>query len=241
MGTLLNGIKEIFATSQSTATHLPVCASDGTPQGRISVGDLASVLGVLSDIAKGVFSVRIYNGDANDLDSGCVYITSDAISRHVPVVYSFLITLGPKNGDQAQFCIAAGTPRCYFRASNSGTWKDWQEITGNLPTFYKNYATFQGLVSAITGNINWNGTTHLVAETDNSVDVSTLECGVYSVTHGRKIIGHPSEISTQVTLIIRAAYSGDDKSTLLVPVEAGTGVGIWAKYKDSVASFAKVV
>ena len=45
MGTLLNGIKDIFSTSKTTATHLPVCASDGTPQGRISVGDLASVLG----------------------------------------------------------------------------------------------------------------------------------------------------------------------------------------------------
>lgn len=46
MGTLAAGMKEIFSSAQTTATHLPTCSSDGTPTGRISTSDLASVLGV---------------------------------------------------------------------------------------------------------------------------------------------------------------------------------------------------
>lgn len=131
--------------------------------------------------------------------------------------------------------------RVWMRSGTSSTYTPWAEVAFDYPSFYKNYATFQGLVSAITGDIKWDGTTHLPADADNSIDVSTLGCGLYTVTHGRKIIGHPSEISSQVTLIIRTTYSSPDKSTILIPIEAGTGVGIWAKYKDSIASFAKVV
>ena len=188
--------------------------------------------------------------DINDLTEGMYFSFSTAVIQsllHGPGTtdQEIIIESHPriKNnpyGYQLYYWIHEG--RIWIRHyHNLQGWSSWVEIATGLPSFYKNYATFQGLVSAITGDIKWDGTTHLPADADNSIDVSTLGCGLYTVTHGRKIIGHPSEISSQVTLIIRTTYSSPDKSTILIPIEAGTGVGIWAKYKDSIASFAKVV
>ena len=45
MGTLQNGMKELFQTAQTTPTSLPTCGDDGTPTGHITAKNLANLLG----------------------------------------------------------------------------------------------------------------------------------------------------------------------------------------------------
>lgn len=45
MGTLVNGIKEIFATEKTTGYNVMLCGNDGTPDGHMTMDNLASTLG----------------------------------------------------------------------------------------------------------------------------------------------------------------------------------------------------
>lgn len=45
MGTLVNGIKEIFATAKTTGSNVMLCGNDGTPDGHMTMTNLASALG----------------------------------------------------------------------------------------------------------------------------------------------------------------------------------------------------
>lgn len=45
MGTLVNGIKEIFATAKTTGSNVMLCGNDGTPDGHMAMANLASALG----------------------------------------------------------------------------------------------------------------------------------------------------------------------------------------------------
>lgn len=47
MGTLAEGIKEIFATAKTTGSNVMLCGNDGTPDGHMTMDNLASVLGEL--------------------------------------------------------------------------------------------------------------------------------------------------------------------------------------------------
>ena len=46
MGTLAEGIKEIFATAKTTGSNVMLCGNDGTPDGHMTMDNLASVLGM---------------------------------------------------------------------------------------------------------------------------------------------------------------------------------------------------
>lgn len=45
MGTLAAGIKEIFATANTTGSNVMLCGNDGTPDGHMTMANLASALG----------------------------------------------------------------------------------------------------------------------------------------------------------------------------------------------------
>ena len=45
MGTLTSALKALFSSAKTTGTHVPLVQSDGTPDGCISMNNLASVLG----------------------------------------------------------------------------------------------------------------------------------------------------------------------------------------------------
>lgn len=47
MGTLAEGIKEIFATAKTTGSNVMLCGNDGNPDGHMTMANLASVLGEL--------------------------------------------------------------------------------------------------------------------------------------------------------------------------------------------------
>lgn len=49
MGTLTAGIKEIFSSAKTTGSNVMLCGNDGTPDGHITMQNLASVLGVTID------------------------------------------------------------------------------------------------------------------------------------------------------------------------------------------------
>lgn len=51
MGTLAAGIKEIFATAKTTGSNVMLCGNDGTPDGHMTMANLASVLGALSPLS----------------------------------------------------------------------------------------------------------------------------------------------------------------------------------------------
>ena len=46
MGTLAAGIKEIFETAKTTGSNVMLCGNDGTPDGHMTMANLAGVLGV---------------------------------------------------------------------------------------------------------------------------------------------------------------------------------------------------
>lgn len=154
MGTLINGIKDIFSTSKTTATHLPVCASDGTPQGRISVGDLANVLGDIY-LIKG----QISNIDINTLKINGAYRTVSGITNlpsnlssveGVLVVNDAVFTSG-NHTVTVQTFFSHATNTMYIRHNWYNVWQPWQEVTINMPTFYKNYADLSSLATALGG------------------------------------------------------------------------------------------
>lgn len=149
MGTLVNGIKEIFATSQTTATHLPVCASDGTPQGRISVGDLVSVLG-------GMKYKDVAGLDMNDVTTTGAYSTSST-TQNQPTTYATIIVYNSGgNIVQTAYNIYGSeygsTPHIWSRIRVNGTWASWISINDGIPTFYKNYNDLASLQTALGVN-----------------------------------------------------------------------------------------
>lgn len=154
MGTLINGIKEIFASaSQTSPTNIPTCAADGTPNGNITIANLASVLGEyynhtgmvqdasddLSTIkTPGVYWIRLFDS------TGCPNINGGMLFVMGWQGYKSQLLIGNFNGTERNPCA-------YFRTT--GAWDDtygsWAEITHEMPTFYKDYSTLASLASAL--------------------------------------------------------------------------------------------
>lgn len=148
MGTLAEGIKEIFATAKTTGSNVMLCGNDGTPDGHMTMSNLASVLGVsqyssISDFnnatTKGVFTAwgTPANAPINDTRLWVV-----RVERYVQNA-SYGIS---------QMAYCADDNKMFYRISNiSTTWGDWKEISTDIPTFYKDYSTLASLASAIIG------------------------------------------------------------------------------------------
>lgn len=151
MGALVNGIKDIFSTSQTTATHLPVCASDGTPQGRISVGELANVLGA----TKSVEQITQTTNVDNIKYSCCAGIVCSSQNSTLPngVLYGMFVC-NPTQGAYTCFQTVYqtyGGNNIYVRVfkSNEQEWSEWMVVYTGLATFYKDYSTLAALGSAL--------------------------------------------------------------------------------------------
>ena len=81
MGTLTIALKALFSSAKTTGTHVPLVQSDGTPDGCISMNNLASVLGVKPKSvtlavnnsrqlgSQGLYAVSYNNGQRNALVS----------------------------------------------------------------------------------------------------------------------------------------------------------------------------
>lgn len=207
MGTLANGIKDIFSTSQTTATHLPVCASDGTPQGRISVGDLASVLGVQGKFVKWK---NWTNGlDANNLGIGLAFCGENCIN--VPDSYCQILTMNDDD-DQVQMAISFQSLGMYIRKGKRGVaFDDWVEVAVGYPSFYKNYSSFELLVNAIFGSNNIIPSGHSTEE---------YGAGIYTVNPASNATDLPSNFGNNHVIVFKL-YDG---VAIAFDVEGSSGV-----------------
>lgn len=85
MGTLAAGIKEIFATAKTTGSNVMLCGNDGTPDGHMTIANLASVLGASGSDG------RHLQADANTIIEGRYFARSlDIDSYHIPADYGYL-------------------------------------------------------------------------------------------------------------------------------------------------------
>ena len=161
MGTLAAGIKEIFATAKTTGSNVMLCGNDGTPDGHMTMANLASVLGVVN---------KTYNFDIT-------VERCSSLEQLVPIVYDYLIENAPINNDKLMFSgVANGQfAKCFvwgylyesggiygrinaqyeedagfetFTVFN-GVIGATQNVSTNIPDFYKSYANLSSLANAL--------------------------------------------------------------------------------------------
>lgn len=143
MGTLAAGIKDIFSTAKTYGTNVMLSGNDGTPEGHISMANLASVLGV--DEHKG------YVSDANFESSKNIMAMVDTNTQNTPVPsYGVLCHFAAQNYAFATQILLNYYPDkgAYIRHRWS-QWGTWGKIELNIPAFYKSYDSLASLVSAV--------------------------------------------------------------------------------------------
>lgn len=144
MGTLAEGIKEIFATAKNTGSNVMLCGNDGTPDGHITMANLAIVLGVLGDMNNDTL-LSLPTHDANDAVYGVQYWCKGT-ETNIPnndegILLSF------KGAWAIQ--IFANKTSAYVREYYYSSWGSWQQIALDYPLFYKNYSDLASLASAL--------------------------------------------------------------------------------------------
>lgn len=143
MGTLVNGIKEIFATAKTTGSNVMLCGNDGTPDGHMTMANLASVLGV-------IYHGGALDESADNKKSDSVYFVYGDTSKNTPTGHGVLVTLvsslsGSYGSSISQQFFDNSDGGYYTRIANSGVWGEWQSV----PKFYKNYADLSSLANAL--------------------------------------------------------------------------------------------
>lgn len=148
MGTLAEGIKEIFATAKATGSNVMLCGNDGTPDGHITMYNLASVLGA----NKRFPSMEI---DFNDYTNNGHWAAQRSTSYSNAPTTSFAGALYVENANDddvngvSQYAYNVDLGKLYYRFKWTGSWGNWQEITADLPAFYKNYSDLSSLANAL--------------------------------------------------------------------------------------------
>lgn len=135
MGTLAEGIKEIFATAKTTGSNVMLCGNDGTPDGHMTMANLASVLGVFKN--GGIIS----NIDTL-FDEGYYSSWSDSFGFYIVFVYK------SSDGKALQFYISTQETKYRYSTDNS-TWQSWNVLS--YPIELRNYTTLSSLTNAIGG------------------------------------------------------------------------------------------
>lgn len=104
MGTLINALKEIFSgSSQTSPTNIPTCASDGTPNGNITIANLASALGVTKHVEfvdMGLPSGRLWaskNLGAETITDYGAYFSWGNVQGYKPTGTTFSYNWGTSN------------------------------------------------------------------------------------------------------------------------------------------------
>ena len=121
MGTLAEGIKEIFATAKTTGSNVMLCGNDGTPDGHMTMAKLGETLGV---------SKRIEFVDLG-LPSGTLWATRN-LGAETPEDYGYYFSWGNVVGRKPNgttFDYNWGTDNNGNYASTTGA-----ALTGDIPT-----------------------------------------------------------------------------------------------------------
>lgn len=175
MGTLVNGIKEIFATAKTTGSNVMLCGNDGTPDGHMTMANLASVLGGINGV---VDNEDTLSGSANNVITNSFYHIQDKVHTvtDIPDVCKSnsnlvtIVSVSRKANTKIviQFLYKQTDGRSFIRIGYAGsfngtniTWEhDWQEYTLNMPTFYKDYNNLSALADALGAkrlNVRFDG------------------------------------------------------------------------------------
>lgn len=158
MGTLVAGIKEIFATTKTTGSNVMLCGNDGTPDGHMTMANLASVLGVANDVTSGSANSFIISGK---------YFLRASVTD-TPFHSNAESLLEVFAGSSINYYILqrvssyGGFQDFYIRYSlnNGKSWSEWIGFVGNMPTFYKNYNNLSALADALGAkrlNVRFDG------------------------------------------------------------------------------------
>ena len=121
MGTLVNGIKEIFATANTTGSNVMICSNDGTPDGHMTMAKLGETLGVPK---------RLEFVDLG-LPSGTLWATRN-LGAETPEDYGYYFSWGNVVGRKPNgttFDYNWGTDNNGNYASTPGA-----ALTGDIPT-----------------------------------------------------------------------------------------------------------
>lgn len=124
MGNFSDVFKAVFATTKTTATHLPVVTSAGAPDGIISTSDLASVLGVPNQLSA--------NTDLDSiLTSGTFYTIANTTNAPDTGV-AFLEVISLNANRRLQRYTSLTYKAVYIRSisTSGGTWSDWVKVGG---------------------------------------------------------------------------------------------------------------
>ena len=149
MGTLVNGIKEIFATEKTTGSNIMLCGNDGTPDGHMTMDNLASVLGIQT--------VSLQRGtDLDSLRTPNKYTCSDGptsgtiLNKPSNVLYGFLLEVKPCTNDTSNVVqiLWADGGRMFSRTYDNG-WSNWLTYSYDIPDFYKSYSDLDYLANAL--------------------------------------------------------------------------------------------
>lgn len=178
MGTLANGIKEIFATAKTTGSNVMLCGNDGTPDGHMTMSNLASVLGGLYPHG------NTYSDDMNLLvDTGiyfCWYGANFA-DYNAPWRGNTQVQVMKTDDDkiiQVFYNYYDGL-RMFWRYKHI-YWHEWAEITEDMPTFYKNYNSLSSLANAL-GEIPVYTTPSISSSVTESIMFTFNEISNYGV------------------------------------------------------------
>ena len=121
MGTLAEGIKEIFATAKTTGSNVMLCGNDGTPDGHMTMAKLGETLGVPK---------RLEFVDLG-LPSGTLWATRN-LGAETPEDYGYYFSWGNVVGRKPNgttFDYDWGTDNNGNYASTTGA-----ALTGDIPT-----------------------------------------------------------------------------------------------------------
>lgn len=121
MGTLVNGIKEIFATAKTTGSNVMLCGNDGTPDGHMTMAILGETLGVPK---------RLEFVDLG-LPSGTLWATRN-LGAETPEDYGYYFSWGNVIGRKP-----SGTTFDYnWGEDNNGNYASTTgaALTGDIPT-----------------------------------------------------------------------------------------------------------
>lgn len=146
MGTLAEGIKEIFATAKTSGSNVMLCGNDGTPDGHIDMANLASVLGV---------GINTSETDFNNLVNPGVYNIGNcsSMANHPTGSNDTCILLVYKSsGGLIQLLCGLYNNQLFKRTKYNNkynNWREWESVSADIPSFYKNYNDLSSLASAL--------------------------------------------------------------------------------------------
>lgn len=154
MGTLAEGIKEIFSTAKTTGSNVMLCGNDGTPDGHMTMDKLASVLG-----ANYVNTDTINNADEAPL--GMTYVVfKSGTPMNVPDSNHVLIqTFAIGQGRKVQYAFSTfkddSNQGFFYRISNNNstfTNVDWIRMYD--PTILNDSSILSSLANALGARID---------------------------------------------------------------------------------------